>query len=74
MFPEQFDGTDGLGGSLAGQFLLRFQIEEVLPEFFGGDQVGGLAVKLAEFAHARPVAQDRAFGQGQQAQVVEEAV
>jgi hypothetical protein len=40
----------------------------------GGDQVRRFAVILAEFAHARPVAQDGAFGQGQQAQVVEEAI
>jgi hypothetical protein len=73
-FPEELDGTDGLRGSLASEFLLRFQVEEVLPEFFGGDQVGRFAVKLAEFANASPVAQDGAFGQGQQAQVVEEAI
>ena len=38
------------------------------------DEVGGLAVKLAEFADARPVAQDGALGDGQQAQIVEEAI
>ena len=73
-FPEEFDGADGLSGSLASEFLLRFQIQEVLAEFFGSDQVGRLAVKLAEFAKARPVPQNGAFGQRQQAQVVEEAV
>ena len=59
---------------MAGEFLLRFEIEKVLAEFFGGDQVRRLAVVLAEFAHARPIAQDGAFGQRQQAQVVEEAI
>jgi hypothetical protein len=73
-FPEEFDRADGLGGSLAGEFLLRFEMEEVLTEFFGGDQVGGFAVMLAEFADARPVAQRGAFGQGQQTQVIEEAI
>ena len=73
-FPEELDGADGLSGSLASQFLLGFEIEEVPPEFFRGDQVGRFAVKLAEFANASPVAQDGAFGQRQQAQVVEEAI
>ena len=73
-FPEEFDGADGLSGSLASEFLLAFQMEEVLAQFFGADQVGCFAVKLAEFADARPVAQDGALGQGQQAQVVKEAV
>ena len=59
---------------MAGEFLLCFQIEEVLAEFFRGDRIGRLAVKLAEFAQARPVPQDGAFGQRQQAQVVEEAI
>jgi hypothetical protein len=53
-FPEELDGADGLSGSLAGQFLLGFEIEEVLAEFFGSDQVGRFAVKLAEFANASP--------------------
>jgi hypothetical protein len=73
-FPEELDGANGLGGSLAGEFLLGFEIKEVLAEFFGGDQVGRFAVKLAEFAEASPVPQHGAFGQGQQAQVVEEAI
>jgi hypothetical protein len=73
-FPEQFDGANILGGSLAGEFLLRFEIKEVLAEFFGGDQVGRLAVILAEFADAGPVAQDGTFSQRQQAQIVKEAV
>jgi len=37
--PKEFDGAEGLGGSLAGNFLLSFEIDEVLPEFLGRDQV-----------------------------------
>jgi hypothetical protein len=73
-FPEELDGANGLGGSLAGEFLLGFEIEEVLAEFFGRDQVRRFAVKLAEFAEASPVPQHGAFGQRQQAQVIEEAI
>ena len=73
-FPEQLDGAEGLGGGWPGELLLDLEVQEVLAEFFGRDQVGGLGVKLAEFEDAGPVAQDAAFGQREQAQIVEEAV
>ena len=74
LFPEQLDGADRLGGGLPGELLLGFEVKEVTAEFLGGDEVGRAAVKLAQLAHAGPVAQDGAFGQREQAQVVEEAI
>jgi len=73
-FPEEFDRANILSGSLARDFLLRFQMEEVEAQFLRSDQVGGLAVKFAELADAGPIAQHGAFGQRQQAQIVEEAI
>ncbi|MCI0538591.1 MAG: hypothetical protein L0Z50_25570 [Verrucomicrobiales bacterium] len=73
-FPEEFDRADVLGGSLAGELFLRFEVEEVLAEFFRSDEVRRLAEILAEFADACPVAQDGAFGQREQVQVVEETI
>lgn len=73
-FPEDFDGADGLSGSLAGDFLVNLEVEEVLAQFFGGDPLRGLAVELREFADAGPVTQDGALSDGKQAQVVEETV
>jgi hypothetical protein len=54
--PEKFDRANILSGSLAGEFLLRFEVEEVLAEFFRSDEVRRLAEILAEFANAGPVA------------------
>ena len=73
-FPEKLEGADGLGGSLAGQFPFGFEMEEVLAKFLGAEEVGRLAKELAQLAHAGPVAEDGAFGQGQEAEVVEEAI
>jgi hypothetical protein len=71
LFPEDLDRADGLGGGLAGDLPFGLEMEEVLAELLRGDQVGGFLEELTEFAQAVPVAQDRAFGQGQQTQVVE---
>ena len=49
-------------------------MEEVMAKFIGAEEVARLAVKLAQLAHASPVAEDGAFGQGQEAEVVEEAI
>ena len=73
-FPEKFDGANILSGSLARDFLLGFEMEEVEAQFLRSDQIRGLAIKLAEFADACPVAQDGAFGQREQTQIVEEAI
>jgi hypothetical protein len=33
--PEELDGAEGLGGSLAGDLLDRLEMDEVLAEFLG---------------------------------------
>jgi hypothetical protein len=73
-FPEQFDGADRLGGGLAGEAAFGFEVEEVLAELLGRDEVGGLGVMLTELADAGPV---RLLGAGQEreeAQVLGEAI
>ena len=59
---------------MAGEFLLGLEVNEVLTEFFGGDRFGRFVEELAELADTGPVAKDRALGQGQQAQIVVEAI
>ena len=73
-FPEKLDRAEGLSGGLPGELLFDLEVKEVLPEFLGSDQVGRFAEELAEFDDAGPVTQDGAFGQGEQTQIVEEAI
>ena len=74
LFPEDFDGAQGLGRGLAGDLLPGLEVKEVLAKFLGGDEFGGFVEVIAEFADAVPVAQDGAFAQGQETQVVVEAI
>ena len=55
LFPEEFDGAEGLGGSLAGDFLLALEVNEVLAEFFGRDEAGRFGIELTELAEAGEV-------------------
>jgi hypothetical protein len=72
--PKEFDGADRLGGGLTGEAALGFEVEEVLAEFLGRDQVGRLIEVLTELTDAGPVAFLGAGQQGQQAQIVGEAI
>jgi hypothetical protein len=63
-----------LCGSLPRHFLFRLEMEEVLPQFLRSHQFGRFVEEFRELAYAVPVAQDGTFGQGQEAQVVEEAI
>ena len=38
--PEELDGTQSLGGALAGKVPLALEIDEILAEFLGTDQLG----------------------------------
>lgn len=71
-FPEQFDGADGLGGSLAGKFLLALKVDAILAELLRGEVVGGLVVVFAELTQAGPVGFFGAGPDGQQLQVIGE--
>ena len=72
--PEELDGAEGLGGGLAGKTALGLEVEEVLAEFLGRDEVGGLGVVLSELAYASPVTVLRSGLEGKEAEVVGEAI
>jgi len=55
LVPEELDGTDGLGGGLAGDLLLALEEDEILAEFLGRDALGapdlaGKKVCISEIA------------------------
>jgi hypothetical protein len=72
--PEELDGADRLGGGLAGEAAFGFEMEEVLAEVLGRDQVGRLGVMLTELTDAGPVAFLGAGQQGEETQVLGEAI
>jgi len=51
-FPEQFNGANGLRAGLTGDLFVGLEMEAILADFFGRDQVGRLGVELAELAEA----------------------
>ena len=69
-FPEDFEGADGLRAGLAGYLLNLLEVDAVLAELLGGDQVGGFVVILAQLADARVVGALGAGSDGQELQVI----
>jgi hypothetical protein len=72
--PEEFDRAQRLGGSLAGEAPFGLEIDEILPELFGADLIGGAVKVLGQVTDAGPVALLAAGQEWQQGQVLGEAV
>jgi hypothetical protein len=72
LFPKELDGADGLGAGLAGNLLVGLQMNAILANVFGGDQVRSTAVKLAELADAGVISLFGARADGQEFQVIGE--
>ena len=70
--PEQFEGADDLGGGLAGDLLDGLEVDAILAELLGGDQVGGFGMELGELAQAGEVSLFSARGDGEKRQIVGE--
>ena len=73
-FPEQLEGADGLGAGLAGDLFMGLEMDAILAQVFGRKQVGGFVVKLADLADAGVIGLLGARADGQQFEVVGEAV
>ena len=70
LFPKQLDGADGLSAGLAGDFLVCLQMDAILPDVFGTEQLWRLQVKLAELPDTGVIGLFGAGANGQQLQVV----
>ena len=72
--PKQFDRAKGLGGSLARDFLDTLQIDEILPQLLGADQVWSRLEILGPVANTGQVSFLGARGNGQKLQIFGEGV
>ena len=71
-FPEELEGANDLGGSLAGELLLGLEMNAILAELLGRDEVGGFAIELAQLADAGEVGPLGAGADGQEGEVIGE--
>jgi len=71
-FPEQFDGADGLSGGLAGDLFVGFEMNAILADFLGRDQIRSFAIELAELTNTGVVGLFGAKADGQQLEVIGE--
>ncbi len=69
-FPEQFDRADRLRAGLAGDFLDALEVNAILADVLGLEQVGGAVVKLTELAETGIVSRLRAWADGQQLEII----
>ena len=74
LLPKVFDGANGLGGGLTGDFLDRLEVDEVLADLFGAEQIGRLTVVVAELNDTGVVSFLGEGTQGQERQVIGEGV
>jgi hypothetical protein len=64
--PEKLDRADGLSGGLTGYLLFALEMDAILADLFGIEQVGGFAEVFAQLAQATPVGLFGAGLDGQQ--------
>jgi len=69
-FPEEFEGANDLGAGLAGDALVRFEMDAILAELLGGDQFGRLVVILTELTDAGQISFFGARADRQQRQII----
>jgi hypothetical protein len=72
LFPENLDRADGLGAGLAGHLLVFLEVDAILAEVFGAEQIGGFTVELAQLAQACVISLLSAWTDGQQLEIIGE--
>ena len=70
LLPEELEGANDLGAGLAGDLLVGFEVDAILAELLGGDQLGRFGVILAELADAGEISFAGALTQRQEREVI----
>jgi len=70
--PEELEGADDLGGGLAGDLLDGLEMNAILAELLGGDELGGFGIKLGELAEAGEIGLFGARADGLKSQIIGE--
>ena len=68
--PKQFDGAKSLGGGLAGDFLDALEMDEILAQLLGRDEVGGGVEMLGPLTNTGQVSLLGARGNGQELEIL----
>ena len=72
LFPEDLNGTNGLGAGLAGDLLVGLEVNAVLADVLRAQEVRGLVVELADLAQTGEIGLLGARADGQELEVVGE--
>jgi hypothetical protein len=73
-FPEELEGANDLGAGLAGDPLVRLEMNAILSELLGGDQFGRLGVMLTELTDTGQISSSGAGAERQERQVIGEGI
>jgi hypothetical protein len=68
--PKQLDGANGLGAGLPSHLLVGLEMNAILTNIFGREQVGRLGVKLTELTETGVIGLLGARADGQELQVI----
>jgi len=68
--PKEFDGAKGLGGSLAGDFLDALEMDEILAQLLGADEVWSGVEMLGPLADTGQVSLLGSRGNGQELEIL----
>jgi hypothetical protein len=72
--PEELEGADDLGAGRACDFLLGLELDAILAELLGGDEIGCFGVALTELADAGEVRRFGAGAERQEGQILGEGI
>ena len=70
LFPEELEGANDLGAGLAGDLLVGLEVDAILAELLGGDQLGRFGVVLTELADAGEISFAGARTERQEREVI----